>query len=137
MKNTLRIAAGCIAFACVVSGAAAQKAYKYVDEKGNVTYSQVPPAAKDAAKVDISPAHSTRGGAREAPIYPQPGYSSDHYSRQQDYARARQRAAEEAQQKRVAALEAECNRTRGSDCKNPETLRYLEQQNVPGTGRRR
>ena len=137
MNHLARIAAGVIAFAALASGAAAQKAYKYVDEKGNVTYSQVPPTAptaKDPAKVDISPAHSSSGGATR-PFRAQPGYSDNH-SPGQDYARARQRAAEEAQQKRVAALEAECNRSRGSDCKNPETLRYLEQQNVPRPSRR-
>ena len=137
MNTRIRIAAGAIVFAVLVPGASAQKAYRYVDEKGNVTYSQVPPTAptaKDPAKVDISPAHSSSGGANR-PFHAQPGYS-DHYSARQDYARARQRAAEEAQQKRVAVLEAECNRSRGSDCKNPETLRYLEQQNVPRPSRR-
>ena len=128
MKNPIRVAAICIALACVASGAAAQKAYKYVDEKGNVTYSQVPPIAKDAAKVDITPAHKGSGGAIQPHYYPH-GYSEGAHYRNDVRANAN-RAREEAQQKRIATLEAECNRSRGSDCKDPRTLRYLEQQNV-------
>jgi hypothetical protein len=138
MNNAIRTALGFVAFACLASGAGAQKAYKYVDDKGNVTYSQVPPTAKDAAKVDITPAHKGSGGTRQ-PHYPGSGYSEGAQYQHHEMRANAGRSREEAQQKRIAALEAECNRSRGSDCKNPETLRYLEQQNVPrpiGPGRR-
>jgi hypothetical protein len=38
---------------------------------------------------------------------------------------------EEARQQKLAALERECNRSRGTDCKNPETLRYMDAQKIP------
>jgi len=31
-----------------------------------------------------------------------------------------------------AKLEAECNRNRGTDCGNPEVLRYIESTKIPG-----
>jgi hypothetical protein len=49
--------------------------------------------------------------------------------------REREKAAEETKRKRLADLEAECNRNRGTDCKNPETLRLLNANRIPG-GRR-
>ena len=44
-------------------GAAERTAYKHVDEKGNVTYSQTPPAdGREARRIDVSPANAGRGG---------------------------------------------------------------------------
>jgi uncharacterized protein DUF4124 len=110
--------------------AVAQKAYKQVDEKGNVTYSQTPPVqGKEAKKVDISPAQAGRGG---------PAGSTDTYRIQRTYTyeqpnqQAYQKQREEAEQKRIADLKAECNRNRGADCNNPETLRLMEAQKIPG-----
>jgi hypothetical protein len=116
-----------------------RKAYKYVDEKGNVTYSQTPPATgKDASKIDITPANSARGG-NAPPSYSYPsGYSYSHDAhRYEDAARERARRAQDEKARRLAALEDECTRARGTDCKNPETLRYIESQKIPGTSRRR
>lgn len=112
------------------ASAAERKAYKYVDEKGNVTYSQTPPADKDAKTVDVSPAHQGRGGYSPGrPSYPQ---GSNYADQRQAAQREQERQREQAKQKRIAELEAQCTRNRGTDCKNPETLRYMEAQNIPG-----
>jgi len=118
---------------CASAGATEQKAYKIVDEKGNVTYSQTPPAqAKEVKKVDITPASSGRGGYsgggdvnRNQPYY---NYSDQRNQAAQNY----QKQREEAEQKRLASLKAECDRNRGADCNNPETLRLMESQKIPG-----
>jgi hypothetical protein len=123
-----------VLFTCLMcaapAGATERKAYKYVDEQGNVTYSQNPPAGKDAKAVDISPAHQGRGGQ----IVPGPAYRSDrgwNADRRNDALREQQRRREEAQQKRLAQLEAECVRQRGTDCRNPDSLRYMDSQSIP------
>ena len=125
--------------ACASVIAAERKAYKYVDEKGNVTYSQTPPSGEtEAKKIDISPAQSGRGGyTPPASQYNNPGAYSNESQRQQynDALRERQKRQEEAQKKRLAELEAECNRNRGTDCKNADTLRYQESTRIP-SGRR-
>jgi hypothetical protein len=130
------IAAGVLASAS--AAAAERQAYKYVDEKGNVTYSQTPPTqGKDIKKMDISPANSGRGGAVGGV---QPGtnpYQQQYYSNRDEYQRAmqaQQKQREEAQQKRIADLKADCYRNRGTDCENPETLRNMEAQRIPGGG---
>ena len=133
------IAWSCLA-ACAAAAAAAhaqeRKAYKYVDEKGNVVYSQTPPPGKDAKQIGIAPAHRGGGVAPSRGQYDDPArYSSERQDRHAEAIRERQKAVEEAKTKRLAELEAECNRNRGSDCKNPETLRLLESNRIPG-GRR-
>lgn len=128
------LAAGLLAAA--TADAQERKAYKYVDEKGNVVYSQNPPAGKDAKQIGIAPAHRGEGGSTARGPYDDPGrYSHDRQNQYSDAMRERQKAAEEAQKKRLAALEAQCNRDRGTDCKNPETLRLIESNQMPG-GRR-
>ena len=127
------IAAG-LALAAATAPAQERKAYKYVDEKGNVVYSQTPPpsTAKDAKQVNIAPAHRGSGGPATSGYDDPRRYST---ARQDDYAsqaRERDKKAEEARQKRLADLEAECNRNRGTDCKNPETLRLMESNRIPG-----
>ena len=112
----------------------AQQAYKQVDEKGNVTYSQTPPVqGKEAKKVDIAPAQAGRAapGSVGGDIYrfDQPSYRSP--QQQQQYQQY-QKAREEAEKKRQADLAAECTRNRGTDCNNPETLRLMEAQKIPG-----
>lgn len=125
---------------CTAVIAAERKAYKYVDEKGNVVYSQTPPTeGKEVQKVDISPAQSGRGGyTPPASQYDNPRTYSNESQRQQynDALRQRQKQREEAQKKRLAELEADCNRNRGTDCKNPQALRYQESTQVPGGYRR-
>jgi hypothetical protein len=122
--------------AATSAGALERKAYKYVDEKGNVTYSQTPPAnGKDASKIDISPANSSRLGPGWDRSFPgSRGWSTD-APRYEDAARERARKLEEARRQRMAELEAECNRARGTDCKNPDTLRYIESEKIPRRGR--
>jgi len=128
------LAAGLLAAA--TAGAQERKAYKYVDEKGNVVYSQNPPPGKDAKQIGIAPAHRGEGGSTARGPYDDPNrYSTDRQDQYSGSTREGQKAAEEAQKKRLADLEAQCNRDRGTDCKNPETLRLLESNQVPG-GRR-
>lgn len=138
----LRAAAFSLALAGMLSlagTAAAQKAYKCVDEKGNIAYSQTPCAgAGDAKQVDISPAHKGRGGntGSRSPYDDPRTYSRD--SQQQHYKDAmyeRQKQQEELRKKRLEELQAECNRNRGTDCSNPDALRYQESTRIPG-GRR-
>jgi hypothetical protein len=110
-----------------------RSAYKYVDEHGNVVYSQTPPVeGKEARKVDISPAH--RGREAYAPAVPmprEPDYRTRWSSGSGPDPRAAQQQREEAEKKRLADLQAECNRNRGTDCANPETLRYMESTAIP------
>ena len=131
----LVVRAGVVALGVAISaGAHAQKAYKHVDEKGNVTYSQTPPTeAKKVEKVDISPAQQGRGG------HPVSGSRDVYIQRSRSYQDDRMRAHEafqqqqkEAEQKRLAALRDECVRNRGTDCNNPRTLEEMEAQRRPG-----
>ena len=135
----VRLAALTLAFAVfAAAGVHAQEreAYKYVDEKGNVTYSQTPPViGKDANKIDISPANSARGGAAHLPYSGSRSYTVYADDRHRNDAGSRERARQEAERRRLADLEAECMRARGADCKNPETLRYLEAQKIPRAGK--
>jgi Domain of unknown function (DUF4124) len=115
--------------------AAERKAYKIVDEKGNVTYSQTPPpeAAKSVQKVDISPASAGRGGNTTSPELRQRNPGQADYMEQRNQAmQIEQQRRQAAEKQRVENLKAECNRNRGADCDNPETLRLIEAQQVPG-----
>jgi len=122
---------------CASALAMERKAYKHVDEKGNITYSQTPPTeAKDVKKIDISPAQSGRGGhpvGGSADLQNQRmrSYQDERIKSQQAY----QRQREEAAQKQRESLQAECTRNRGTDCSNPETLRHMEAQRIPGGSR--
>jgi hypothetical protein len=111
--------------AATITSAVERKAYKYVDEQGNVTYSQTPPvtAKSEPKKVDISPAHQGRGGdASDRITYPR-----DRYTAPRDQVRSLGPASNDKQ----AQLIAECERNRGSNCRDPATLRYMEDQNRP------
>jgi len=125
---------------CAAATAQGNKLYKYVDEKGNVVYSQTPPmSGAKAQKLDPRPAYSGRGGSTSSySVYDNPSiYSGDSaQQRREEAERKRQEQREDARQKRLAELEAECNRNRGTDCKNPETLRYQESTRIPGGVRR-
>jgi hypothetical protein len=133
-----KLAVWTLPFSMAAVGATAlgaeRAAYKYVDEKGNVVYSQTPPAAKDAKKVDISPAS---GGRSASPVIRNPYDDPNRYSNSQEQYLARkleqEKRAEEARQKRIADLEAECNRNRGTDCKNPAALTLIESSRIPRT----
>jgi len=120
------------------AGAAAQgnKLYKYTDEKGNVVYSQTPPMnGAKAQTLDAKPAYSGRGGPGPYfSLYDYPViYSFDDVLWQYGQAaRSQQEQQQEARQKHLADLEAQCNRNRGTDCKDPETLRYIESTRIPG-----
>jgi len=51
------------ALLCAAAIAQGNKVYKYVDDKGNVVYSQTPPpSGAKAQKLDVKPAYSGRGG---------------------------------------------------------------------------
>jgi hypothetical protein len=133
MPTVARFALVCaLACASVPASAAETKAYKHVDEKGNVTYSQTPPVSgKEASRIDIRPANGGRGGAAMDPSYAgSQRYTPDRKS-QEDAARERAKRLEDARQQKLAELERECNQSRGTDCKNPETLRYMDAQKIP------
>ncbi|MCW5604054.1 MAG: DUF4124 domain-containing protein [Burkholderiales bacterium] len=122
-----------ISFTITCAGASERKAYKIIDEKGNVTYSQTPPTqAKSVQKVDISPANSGRGGNIENRDLLRQQQSSNHADQRNRTIYSQQRKREEAEQQRITNLKAECNRNRGADCENPETLRLIEAQKIPG-----
>jgi hypothetical protein len=112
-----------------------RKIYKYVDEKGNVVYSQTPQTTGTIVKkLDAAPAYSGRGGnSPSTSPYDNPrAYSQDRSQYQYQQAQQkRQQKIEEARSKRLADLQAECNRNRGTDCNNPETLRYIDSTKIP------
>jgi hypothetical protein len=88
-------------------------------------------SGKEASRIDITPANSGRGGAAWDPSYAASQRYRPESQTPQEAARERAKRLEEAKQQKLAELERECNRTRGTDCKNPETLRYIEAQNIP------
>ena len=95
-----------------------QKAYRYVDEKGKVVYSQTPPTGKDAKQISIKPAYRGSGGNTSSSSYDDPRRYAPSGSEDQYAARIReqQKKSEEARQNRITELESECNRNRGVDC---------------------
>ena len=116
-----------VLFAGSMAGAQpARKAYKHVDEHGRVTYSQTP-IAHDAKEIDLPPPRLAPSRARD---YEREAIrrqaNEDRRAEYERRRRERQEAREEARQKRVDALRAECNRNRGTDCDNLETLRLIE-----------
>ena len=126
-------------FSLLCAGALAQGSkplYKYTDEKGNVVYSQTPPmSGAKAQKLDSRPAYRGLGGDSTfySPYDNPRAYSNDDARwRYEEAMRKRQEREELARQKRLADLEARCNRNRGVDCNDPETLRYIESTKVPG-----
>ena len=108
--------------------------YKHVDEKGNVVYSEVPPTGgKDVKKLDARPAYEGRGANIDAGNMHR-GYrrSPEDYRRQYKNAYERHRQQVEAMRKKsIETIEDECNRNHGTDCSNPDTLRYIESTKVP------
>lgn len=134
MKNILRLTISIMALCAMALGANAhaqdRKAYRIVDAKGNVTYSQTPPVdGKDAKPVDISPAQRGRGGDVSGyGVYDNPYYrGNDRYT---DYSATAPRAS--AYEQRPAELKAQCERQRGTDCNDPAALRYRETTSIPG-----
>jgi len=118
----------------VNAGASERKAYKIVDEKGNVTYSQTPPPqTKKVEKIDISPANAGRGGNTVSNDLRQRNTSQSEYIEQRNEAmQLEQKRRQDAERQRLDSLRAECMKNRGSDCDNPETLRLIEAQRIPG-----
>lgn len=133
---------GLLVCVCSASMAEERKIYKYVDEKGKVVYSQVPPTtgAKDG-KIDTVPVPAYKGhGGYSASVspYDNPGiYSQDDLRYQYNQAlRQRQQQIEGARKNRLAELQAECERQRQPDCNDPAALRYLESTQIPRGYRR-
>lgn len=120
---------------CGAAMAEERKIYKHVDEKGNVVYSQVPPSTgANVKRLDTQPAYRGQGGnVGSGSPYNNPRISSQEFGQDQ-YNRAlqqHQQQMEEAKSKRLAELEAECLRNRGTDCSNPDSLRYIESTKIP------
>ena len=121
---------------CGFAMAQERQIYKSFDEKGNTVYSQVPPMSGGTVKkLSMEPAYIGLGGyaGYGIPVWP---YDDLRYYYQQDQynsaLRQRRQQADDARNKRIAELEAECNRNRGTDCSDPETLRYIESTKIPG-----
>ena len=115
----------------------ARQAYKHVDDKGNVTYSQTPPD-KNAKSIDLPPPRPA--------VPPAPDYERQAVRRQANEDRRlelerkrheQQQAAEDARRNRVEELRAECWRNRGTDCNDPETIRRMEAERGPSRYRPR
>lgn len=125
-----------MALACVPSLAQERKAYKIVDKDGNVTYSQTPPVdGQEAQKLSTKPAMAGRGGyVGGSAGYYSPYDNPRQYSGQPTYNAGQLQPS--AQEQRLAALKAECERQRGTDCNNPAALQYMDSNSIPG-GRRR
>ena len=120
---------------CGSAMAQERKIYKSVDEKGNTVYSQVPPmSGASVKKLNMEPAYIGLGGygGYGIPVWPYDDLRNYYQQEQYNNAlRQRQQQTEDARNKRLAELEAECNRSRGTDCSDPETLRYIESTKVP------
>ncbi len=111
------------------------KVYKYVDKSGKVTYSQIPPTdGKPAEKMDAKPALQGRAGG--GPAY-SPYDEPRSYRYQESYRTSiiPAQPSVTAQEQRMAAVKAECERNRGTDCNNPATLQYLDSTSIPRRGR--
>jgi hypothetical protein len=120
---------------CGAAMAEERKIYKHVDEKGNIVYSQLPPMnGASAEKLKTQPAYVGKGD-NSVPFsrYDDPrSYSQDYRQDQiKKTLQQRQQQTEDARSKRLAELEAECNRNRGTDCNNPEVLRYIDSTKIP------
>lgn len=129
-----------IGLICLVVVASVQangdgKVYKHVDKSGKVTYSQTPPAdGKPAEKMDVKPAARGHAGSYDAQHQ---FYERGNYGYQEPYRPpviSTQRPLT-VQEQRQAALQAECERNRGTDCSNPATLQYLDSTSIPRRGR--
>ena len=115
-----------------------RKAYRHVDASGNVTYSQTPPvdstASKKVDKIDISPAQRGRGGDTGLySAYDNPNYYGQGHDRSDAYSAYAANSAA-AHERRLAALKADCERQRGTDCGNPAALRYQASTTLPRNG---
>ena len=116
-----------------------RKAYKVVDANGNITYSQTPPAdGKNAQPLSTKPAMAGRGGNVGNAGGPSPYDNPHRYAGQTNHGSSTGNAAGQPppQEQRLAALKAECEHQRGTDCNNPATLQYMDSTSIPG-GRRR
>ncbi len=116
------------------------KIYKFVDEKGKVIYSNVPPSVGVKEKKAVPPpAYKGSGGYdRSFSAYDNPAiyYRDDQQHRYREAIQQRQKQIEDAQSRRLAELQEECNRQRRPDCSDPSVLRYIESTQIPrGYGR--
>jgi type IV secretory pathway VirB10-like protein len=118
----------------------ARQAYKHVDEQGNVTYSQTPPA-KDAQAIRLPPPQpAVPHAAHEELRQMRRQARQDAHLQRQDYerhARERQAALEEARKQRYESLRAECVRNRGTDCDDPATIARMQAERGPSQYRPR
>jgi len=136
----LLFAALALALGC--GTAQGQKVYKHVDDKGNITYSQTPPA-NDAKTVRVP-------APRNSSNHPSNAYLNEEERRaerrarmdeqQRDYERRhqeQQEAIKEARRKHVETLRSECERNRGTDCNDPATIARMEAERGPSPYRPR
>jgi len=118
----------------------ARQAYKHVDDQGNVTYSQTPPA-KDTQAIRLPPpqpavAHASNEELRQ--MRRQAREEARHRREDHErYARERQALLEEARKQRYESLRAECVRNRGTDCDDPATIARMQAERGPSQYRPR
>jgi len=87
----------------------------------------------EGEKIDATPAYTGRGGnSSSVSPYGSPACTTEAAVNSRTGRGAERQQQEEARKNRLAELEAQCNRNRGTDCNSPETLRYLESTQIRG-----
>lgn len=111
------------------------KIYKFVDEKGKVIYSNVPPSAGVKEKKAVPPPAYKGTGGYDPSVSPRDNpamyYRDDQQYRYKEVIQQQQKQIDEANRKRLAELQEECNRQRQPDCSDPAVLRYIESTRIP------
>lgn len=118
----------------------ARQAYKHVDDQGNVTYSQTPPAKETQAIRLPPPRPAAPPNSSEELRQMRRQARQDTGLHRQDYERTaleRQAAMEEARNQRYESLRAECLRNRGTDCNDPATIARMQAERGPSQYRPR
>lgn len=140
MASTLKVAIAVIALGLASGTAQAQRVYKHVDEKGNITYSQTPPA-NDAKTVRVPPPRGAYPNDRsllEEERRTERQAAMDERRRELERRQQEQQEAmQDARRKQVEALRAECVRNRGTDCNDPSTIARMESERGPSQYRPR
>jgi hypothetical protein len=133
------------------AGVAYAQVYKWVDEKGTVTYSGAPPRAAPATRIRADPALTTSVPCSSAECFEQEaarasqeswreGVAADNMTQalghEGEARRAREAAREAAVSQAAAArnrLKQRCERQRRVDCDDDLTLRRMEAEEIPRT----
>ena len=135
----MKILLAALALALAAGTTQAQKVYKHVDEKGNVTYSQTPPS-NDAKAIKVPPPRSSNLSPYAIEEERRVARQAEMEDRRREYERRQQEqqeAMQEARRKQIEALRSECVRNRGTDCNDPATIARMEAERGPSQYRPR